>query len=230
MALKHLIPTPVRACLSTCLTISRKYGHYKTFATGSSLDPQGSPWPWFSYPAIFYLERFDLSGCRVLEFGSGGSTAYWAKKAREVVSIETDRGWYERVLPTMPVNARLLYVEKAQWDRTLEEISTQALFDIVVIDGSFRHRCAQLCTKWVAKTGLVILDNPDWYPQAHVAMAEHDFIEVSFSGVTPISSHTTTTNFYFRRAFSIPFRKSFSFSEIPGSFIDNHEGGDEKLA
>jgi hypothetical protein len=38
---------------------------------------------------------------RVFEYGAGGSTLFWAKRVREVVSIEHDRMWGERVQATL---------------------------------------------------------------------------------------------------------------------------------
>jgi 16S rRNA G966 N2-methylase RsmD len=180
-------------------------------------------WPWFSYACIFYLERFDLSTCRVLEFGAGGSTLFWAASAKEVISLETDHKWFEAISKNKPRNVRLTLHEKDDFEKCLAQLIKEAPFDIVVIDGAWRTACAIHCKDLVKDTGMVILDNPDWYPTAHENMKGNSLIEVSFSGLTPIQAYSTTTNIYFSRKFAIPFKKSFKFKDIPGSIPDNHE-------
>ncbi|MCX5814641.1 MAG: hypothetical protein NTX75_00145 [Proteobacteria bacterium] len=222
-SLYHLLPTPVRALIRTLIVVTRDYGHYRSFSRNQCLSPQGDPWPWFSYACIFYLERLDFSQCRVLEFGSGGSTKYWARRAKELISVETDRFWHELVKKDLPENARLLFFDQNEWDGCYEKILAMAPFDVVIIDGSWRDRCASVCRRLMAENGLVILDNPDWYPTAHNIMHAYDLIEVSFSGLTPLNARSTTTNVYFPRGFALPFRKDFQFASLPGSVTDNHE-------
>jgi predicted O-methyltransferase YrrM len=49
------------------------------------------------FPATELLARNLKSGARVFEYGSGGSTIYFARTAREVVSVEHEPLWYQRV-------------------------------------------------------------------------------------------------------------------------------------
>ena len=53
--------------------------------------------PWVTYPAIDFLERHLTARHRVFEWGSGGSTLFFAARAGEVISVEHDRGWFEKV-------------------------------------------------------------------------------------------------------------------------------------
>src|ERR1043166_2649629 len=53
--------------------------------------------PWFSYAAIDFLERFVRPHMKVCEYGSGGSTLFFAKRARSVFAIENDAKWFELV-------------------------------------------------------------------------------------------------------------------------------------
>ncbi|HUP59025.1 MAG TPA: hypothetical protein VNA69_01250 [Thermoanaerobaculia bacterium] len=53
--------------------------------------------PWVVYPALDALERRDLAGAKVFEYGSGGSTLYWVRRgAAQIVSVEHDPAWYDR--------------------------------------------------------------------------------------------------------------------------------------
>src|SRR5215813_10406387 len=53
--------------------------------------------PWFSYAAIDFLETFVGPEMNVFEYGSGGSTVFFARRARQVVSVEDNPKWYEWV-------------------------------------------------------------------------------------------------------------------------------------
>lgn len=53
--------------------------------------------PWLCWPAIDWLEAFMQPGMRVLEFGSGGSTVFFAKRGARVLSIEDDSAWHAEV-------------------------------------------------------------------------------------------------------------------------------------
>ena len=51
--------------------LSREYGHQMSAKMRASVDAAGAPIPWYSYPAIEYLNSISLEGLQVLEYGSG---------------------------------------------------------------------------------------------------------------------------------------------------------------
>jgi predicted O-methyltransferase YrrM len=53
--------------------------------------------PWMCFPAIEQLDRLLRADSTVFEYGSGGSTIYFAQRVREVVSIEHEPAWHQRV-------------------------------------------------------------------------------------------------------------------------------------
>src|SRR6185436_12325922 len=53
--------------------------------------------PWFSYAAIDFLEKHLREDMSVCEYGSGGSTIFFAKRTKSVFSIENDPQWFQRV-------------------------------------------------------------------------------------------------------------------------------------
>ena len=53
--------------------------------------------PWMCFPAVEQLDKFLTAESRVFEYGSGGSTIYFAQRAAEVVSIEHERSWHDLV-------------------------------------------------------------------------------------------------------------------------------------
>lgn len=53
--------------------------------------------PWMCFPAVERLDQLLDADAKVFEYGSGGSTIYFAQRAREVVSIEHAPAWHLRV-------------------------------------------------------------------------------------------------------------------------------------
>lgn len=68
----------------------------------SSLDPGRNALidqvPWISFAAISFLEKILNKDMMVFEYGTGGSTMFFANRVKRVVSVEHDPAWYRRVL------------------------------------------------------------------------------------------------------------------------------------
>src|ERR1700710_1149341 len=77
----------------TPLIFSFKTGHLRASLSGLSVDRFGNPLPWVTYPAIEFLMGLDLSDARVLEFGAGQSTLWFAKCAQSVLSYDESPEW-----------------------------------------------------------------------------------------------------------------------------------------
>ena len=50
--------------------------------------------PWITYDAYYFLESMLKPGMVVFEYGSGGSTFFYANKVEELISIDHDEGWF----------------------------------------------------------------------------------------------------------------------------------------
>jgi hypothetical protein len=72
-------------------------GHHRSRRTGAPVTRTGEPVPWYTYPAIEYLQQLDFRDRRVFEWGSGNSSLFWARVAGRVTSVEDDTDWFERV-------------------------------------------------------------------------------------------------------------------------------------
>jgi hypothetical protein len=71
------------------------------FIWEKSLSPNRSSMtdeqPWITFDAIKFLEKTLTSNSVVFEYGGGGSTLFFVKRAKEVITVEHDREWYENV-------------------------------------------------------------------------------------------------------------------------------------
>ncbi|GAB3317877.1 hypothetical protein GCM10027299_09320 [Larkinella ripae] len=50
--------------------------------------------PWWSYRAIDYVDKI-IPNKRIFEYGSGGSTIRFAKKAKSILATENDTKWIQ---------------------------------------------------------------------------------------------------------------------------------------
>src|SRR6185369_14774978 len=102
--LKRLLPAslwgPLRG-LGTALLgpalFSYRSGHGRSSLRAMAVWRNGQPIPWYTYPCIELLfaraQCGAFSGRRVLEFGAGQSTLWWAGHAAEVIALEAPGPW-----------------------------------------------------------------------------------------------------------------------------------------
>jgi hypothetical protein len=178
------------------------YGHSASNKAGRPIDREGRPLPWYTYPAIEYIESMDWRQRNVFEYGSGNSSHFWAERAASVTSIEHDTAWFERVRSNKKSNHELLHVsDSAEYAVAIRRFPQK--FDVIIIDGERRLDCAQIATSHLAIGGVVILDNADWFPDAAEVLRAADLIEVDFTGFGPALRYTWTTSLFMRRDFQV---------------------------
>jgi hypothetical protein len=68
--------------------------------------------PYITYPALRQLARLIRPEFRVFEYGCGGSSLWWATRVAEVISVEHDAGWAERVAAAGGDNLRIITRER----------------------------------------------------------------------------------------------------------------------
>jgi hypothetical protein len=194
-----------RAWWSAWRILSRRFGHARSVRRGEPLDGAGREIPWFTYPAIEYLEQLDFRDRTVFEFGAGNSSVYWSRRAARVVSVEHDRAWYERLRTRLPADHELQLIEDpAAYPRELARRAER--FDVIVVDGIERRACCAAAVARLRQGGLVILDNSDWHHHCAAALRAAGLLEVDFSGFGPVNGYTWTTSLFFHREFAFGLR------------------------
>lgn len=120
--------------------------------------------PWIAYSVIQILERHLTRSSRVLEFGSGMSTIWYARLAGEVCSVEDYKPWYEKVKKIL-INEKLQNVNyqfKEHADGYSQCFSDDSRgFDLIMVDGSHRSACIAHAAKLLGPGGILYLDNSD---------------------------------------------------------------------
>jgi hypothetical protein len=208
-AIKPLIPTPLRSrgSVRDFVMLSRhiliNYGWMRSHRGNCPVDRDGEPLPWFTYPAIDYLNQIDISHMDVFEWGSGYSTAYWSARTRSVVSIETNPEWASRIRKMLRKQNCAIILSTRDVSEYVDQISNYAGFDLIVIDGTgdSRRACAVAAPNFLRPGGIIIVDNTDQWPKTAEVLRNRDFIEVDFTGFSPGGPSCHTTSIFFSRDF-----------------------------
>lgn len=180
--------------------IEESYGHAKSRALQESIDNQGNPLPWFTYPAIEYLKQLDLKNKTVFEWGSGNSSLFFSALAEKVYSIEHNKEWYIKVKNLSIQNQTIIHAIDDRYINLIEQFDRK--FDVIVIDGILRDNCARIAPSYINETGMIILDNSDRYPLIANALRKKNLLQVDMHGLGPINDYTWTTSFFFSRMFN----------------------------
>lgn len=192
----HINRTSLRQLDKLLTIIEMDYGHRESFLRKRPINKSGSSLPWLTYPAIEYLNQLDFKKKVIFEWGCGEGSLYWASRANSVISVEHDRKWYNLMRKRLgKKNKIFLFEDRKRYAKAIETVKQR--FDVIVIDGEFRSSCADYATKYIKPTGIIILDNSDWFIKAAEVLREKGLLQVDFSGFGPINYYTWTTSIFF---------------------------------
>jgi hypothetical protein len=176
-------------------------GWFRSHCEGASVDATGAPLPWITYPAIEFIKRRIQPSMSVFEYGSGGSTIWWSNRVREVISVEHDRDWFEKLREMIGSRARISHIDLEYGGAYAKEIQKyRSRFDVVVVDGRDRVNCLKNCLSALTPSGVVILDNSERpeYTAGIVFMKANGFRGIEFVGLSPIVNIKNETTVFYR--------------------------------
>src|SRR5688572_13130708 len=117
--------SPIRNVATALLTpalFSYRSGHFRSSLKRAAVSKDGRPLPWYTYPCIDFLKARSFNDKSVLEFGGGHSTLWWAARAKDVVTIDGNAGWYERLKSQVPANVDLHHVSLSTPDACVSDV------------------------------------------------------------------------------------------------------------
>lgn len=177
-------------------------GWFRSFHENAPVDADGKPVPWITYPALEFLRKRVLAGMSVFEYGSGGSTLWWASKVKEIVSVEHDKEWCGKIKSKMPGNVTLYHIELGPDELYSKKISEfKNKFDIVVIDGRNRVKCAINSLAALKEDGIIVWDNTERkeYEKGYQYLHENGFRRIEFVGLAPLINYKSETSIFYRQ-------------------------------
>lgn len=166
--------------------------------------------PWFSYAAIDFLDGFLLSEMSVFEYGSGGSTLFFAQRCKSVYAIEDNPKWHELVnTRVLQKGLRNVIVKLCPYDfktpvdfEKSEYLNAMPdfLFDVIVVDGSeewtqVRPVCFAKAEQHIKPGGIIVVDD-SWRYQGLRQNNKARRHEV-FQSVGPCRPGVTSTDIFF---------------------------------
>ena len=146
---------------------------------------------WLTYPVIDFLKKNLNKEMKVFEYGGGGSTLFFAKRVGELITVEHDEQWFQRLSEILnekkiahwkgkfisPEATNIigsaadpsLYLSSDENSKKLSfknyataiDEYPSAYFDLVLIDGRARPSCLYHSIPKVKKGGFLILDNSE---------------------------------------------------------------------
>lgn len=163
-------------------------------------NAEGDYIPWFTYPAIDFLDKRINKEWSILEYGGGSSTLFWAEQCRDVLTVEHDQDWYNILLSKAPANVCLLHRTLDPIDNYTNNFPTKERFHIIVIDGRQRVACCQAVPDYLLPEGIIILDDSqrERYRSGIDFLREQGFRELPFSGLRHLAVKATTTSIFYR--------------------------------
>ena len=121
-------------------------------------------YPWWVWGAVDHVKGVLQPDWRVFEWGSGGSTLWFAQRVETVEAMENNRDWYEKTRGELAqyglaANVWLQYEENlADYAAEIEWHWTP---DLVSVDGRNRAECIRHAIPILKPGGYLVLDNSE---------------------------------------------------------------------
>mgnify|MGYP001158266996 FL=1 len=203
--------------------VLERYSHFRwilyirsLFSIFDAADLVKLDLPWWSFGAIDHLESHlsSLSGKAVVfEWGSGASTAWLAKRAAKVYSLEHDIEWAKTTkdLVTKYKNVKLITIPP---DNTVDMFESEyisnkpghrglsfknyvnsindidAQFDLIAIDGRCKSACLKVAISKLKPDGVVLFDDSK-RDRNQEALVASDLILKRYKGMVPCLPYFT---------------------------------------
>ena len=168
--------------------------------------------PWISWPAIDFLAGHDRKDMDVFEYGSGGSTLFFAERARSVKSVEHDASWYDFQqkgwnAPESRVVLQAVDVTSDNATPVLDYVNgIDGDYDIILVDGlddvavsslrPLRVKCFEKARSHVRAGGIIVVDDAWRYDDIAFDVGEPQDVR-RFQGPGPGRWGITRTDVYF---------------------------------
>lgn len=175
-------------------------GWLRSFYSKRSVDKNGNPIPWITYPALKFVAEKIQPEHRVFEYGSGGSTRWYADRVKSIISVEHEAAWFKIVRDMgLPAHVQLLQrgLDQGYAEAILEQPGE---FDLIIIDGRQRNACLRAALQKVSPQGIILFDNSEVpeYAESHVLMEKEGFKHLHFWGMVAITPGESCTTLFYR--------------------------------
>lgn len=156
-----------------------------------------------NYSITNFLQKRLTKDIRILEWGSGYSTIYIANMVKRVTTIESNLLWYNKLLKltNKTTNIEMFHVPFGQgYIDIIDNISKNKKYEMIIVDGFFRVKCAQKAIQYLTDDGILLLDdsNRERYKDIFIFYKNNGFKELTFSGLKPSNIQLNYTTIFYR--------------------------------
>jgi predicted O-methyltransferase YrrM len=123
--------------------------------------------PWLTDGAVDFLDGFlsTLPQARVLEFGTGASTLWFARRGVSILSFDHDPAWHASVRKILPATSAIdLRLHARPYYEAVAGLPSGS-FDLVLVDGRDRVACVRHAMRLVEPGKFLMIDNTERIPQ-----------------------------------------------------------------
>lgn len=203
---KKIINIFIHKNLSKTLLSQAYHGYLKdsgwieSFERQEPVSMNGDPLPWITLPCLDFMDSRLNKNVSVFEYGAGNSTLYFSKLAGNVVSVEHDLEWFDKISKKSNCNISINYCS-LKYDNAYCRfiINIDSCFDLIVVDGRDRVNCIKNCVEKLTHDGCIILDDSErkQYKEGIEYLISRGFKKLDFWGVAlGLTYKKCTTIFY----------------------------------
>lgn len=161
------------------ITLFNRFRHWTPRYVSNRLalmayERQHPDMPWLTSSMVNILKGWLKPSDRGLEWGSGRSTVWFARRVAHLVSVESDPRWANRVqslLSKAQLTGRVDYqlhvdARDAEADSGYVAVARAIppdSLDFCLVDGLARDHCALRALHLLRPGGILIVDNIEWY-------------------------------------------------------------------
>lgn len=176
-------------------------GWIRSLKTQTSIDKDGNPIPWLTYPILDFIEPKLSKNLKIFEYGAGNSTLYFSQRVQEVHSVESNLHWYEKIKNECNTNT-FIYYESDKSLRLYSEkpASIGKKFDIFLVDGLYRKECLWFCKDFLSAEGIIIADDTNQYDYGTVLddLMSLGFKRIDFWGLSSLVTAKKASTILYR--------------------------------
>lgn len=178
----------------------------KSFMSGFCVDEYDNEVPWMTYPMIEFLKNNIDKTHEIFEFGCGASTVFFARNAKNITSIETNKVWKNIITEKLQENKlknTTIFLDENGIENEHYEKYPQILgkkFDVIIIDSIKRFQCCINAINSLKKNGFIILDDSErnHYKKIFNFFTENGFKKKDFLGIAPAQLRVKNSTIFWR--------------------------------
>lgn len=178
-----------------------KTGYLKSFEKGFPVDLEMNPLPWMNYPFLEFIKGRLKKNHSLFEYGSGYSTVFFAEMIKSVTSVEYDKDWFEKAKDLINdfSNTEIIFQELNE-DYSTAINKSDRKYELIIIDGRNRVKCALNSFEHLTSDGVLILDDSsrEEYQEIWNFYLRKGFREITFQGLKPNGFSIDHTTVFYR--------------------------------